>query len=135
MTMQRRGFLLGAISGLTVFANADHILAQALAQQPLPGLPGNDDRVLVLVNLQGGNDGLNTVVPYGMPQYYQYRPTLAIPKNDVLQINAQVGLNPQLRSLKGMYDKGEVAIVQGAGYPQPDHSHFRSTQIWQTASP
>lgn len=134
--MQRRGFLLGAISGLTVIAGADHILAQALAQQPLPGLPGgNDDRVLVLINLQGGNDGLNTVVPHGMPQYYQYRPTLGVPKNDVLQINAQVGLNPQLRSLKAMYDKGMVAIVQGAGYPQPDHSHFRSTQIWQTAAP
>ncbi len=133
--MQRRGFLLGAVSGLTVVANADHILAQALAQTPLQGLPGGNDRVLVLVNLQGGNDGLNTVVPYGMQQYYRFRPTLGITQGDVLTINGQIGLNPQLKSLKDMYDKGMVAIVQGVGYPQPDHSHFRSTEIWQTAAP
>jgi uncharacterized protein (DUF1501 family) len=133
--MKRHGFLLGAVSGLTIVASADHILSQALAQSPLSGLPGGDDRVLVLVNLQGGNDGLNTVVPYGMPEYYRYRPTLGVAKTDVLTINQQVGLNPQLKSLKDMYDKGMVAIVQGVGYPQPDHSHFRSTEIWQTAAP
>jgi uncharacterized protein (DUF1501 family) len=133
--MKRRGFLLGAVSGLTVVASADHVLAQALAQTPLQGLPGGSDRVLVLVNLQGGNDGLNTVVPYGMQQYYRYRPTLGIPQSDVLTINQQVGLNPQMKSLKDMYDKGMVAIVEGVGYPQPDHSHFRSTEIWQTAAP
>jgi uncharacterized protein (DUF1501 family) len=133
--MQRRGFLLGAVGGLAVVASADHVLAKALAQSPLPGLPGGDDRVLVLVNLQGGNDGLNTVVPYGMPEYYRYRPTLGIPQGDVLTINGQVGLNPQMKSLKAMYDKGMVAIVQGTGYPKPDHSHFRSTEIWQTAAP
>jgi uncharacterized protein (DUF1501 family) len=133
--MKRRGFLLGAVSGLTVVASADHVLAQALAQSPLEGLPGGSDRVLVLVNLQGGNDGLNTLVPYGMQQYYRYRPTLGIPQSNVLTINPQVGLNPQMKSLKDMYDKGMVAVVQGVGYPQPDHSHFRSTEIWQTAVP
>lgn len=134
--MKRSGFLLGGVSGLTVVASADHVLARALAQSPLAGLPGGaDDRVLVLVNLQGGNDGLNTVVPYGMPAYYRYRPTLGVAPADVLTLNAQVGLNPQMQSLKDMYDKGMVAIVQGAGYPKPDHSHFRSTEIWQTAAP
>lgn len=133
--MKRRGFLIGAISGLSVVASADHVLSQALAQAPLSGLPGADDRILVLVNLQGGNDGLNTLVPYGLQEYYRYRPTIGVPQGDVLKINAQVGLNPQMKSFKDMYDKGLVAVVQGVGYPQPDHSHFRSTQIWQTAVP
>jgi len=133
--MKRSGFLLGALSGLTVVANADHVFARALAQAPLQDLPGGDDRVLVLVNLQGGNDGLNTVVPYGMPEYYRYRPTIGVPQNEVLALNRQVGLNPQMKSLKDMYDKGMVAIVQGVGYPNPDHSHFRGTEIWQTAAP
>ncbi|MDP9111132.1 MAG: Twin-arginine translocation pathway signal sequence domain-containing protein, partial [Candidatus Eremiobacteraeota bacterium] len=65
--IQRGQFLLGALSGLTVVANADHVFARALAASPLPGLPGGDGRVLVLVNLQGGNDGLNCIVPHGDP--------------------------------------------------------------------
>ena len=134
--MKRRGFLLGSVSGLTVVASDDLSLARALAQaNPLQGLPGVSDRVLVLVNLLGGNDGLNTLVPFGNQQYYRYRPTLGIPQSDVLAIDGQVGLNPQMKSLKDMYDKGMVAIVEGVGYPQPDHSHFRSTEIWQTAAP
>jgi uncharacterized protein (DUF1501 family) len=70
-----------------------------------------------------------------MPAYYKYRPTLGIAPNDVLRIDETIGLNPALASLKGMFDRGQVAIVQGAGYPDPDHSHFRSTEIWQTAEP
>ncbi|HTV93174.1 MAG TPA: DUF1501 domain-containing protein [Verrucomicrobiae bacterium] len=133
--MKRGRFLLGALSGLTVVANMDHVLGRALADAPLPGLPGAGDRVLLLINLQGGNDGLNCVVPHGNPQYYQMRPTLAVPPSDVLAIDANVGLNPQMRALKAMYDNGEVAVVQSVGYPDPDHSHFRSTEIWQTAAP
>ncbi len=133
--MKRGNFVLGAVSGLTVVANADHFFARALAASPLPGLPGADNRVLVLINLQGGNDGLNCVVPHGDEQYYRFRPTLGIPKGEVLALNEHVGFNPQMRSLKGLYDKGAVAVVQGVGYPDPDHSHFRSTEIWQTAAP
>jgi len=134
--MQRSRFIIGALAGLTVAANADDLFGAALAQPALPGLPGGaNDRVLIVVNLQGGNDGLNTVVPHGMPAYYKYRPTLGIAPNDVLRIDATIGLNPALASLKGMFDRGQVAIVQGAGYPDPDHSHFRSTEIWQTAEP
>jgi uncharacterized protein (DUF1501 family) len=88
-----------------------------------------------VVYFQGGNDGLNTVVPFGMPAYYKYRPTLAVTQNDVLRINDTVGLNPQLKPFKDLYDKGQVAIVQGVGYPNPDYSHFRSTEIWETAAP
>jgi uncharacterized protein (DUF1501 family) len=134
--MNRNRFLLGAVSGLTVAASADHLFARALAQPALPGLPAAAaERVLVVVNLQGGNDGLNTVVPHGLRQYYAARPSLAIPQRDVLRIDDTIGLNPALAPLKAMYDKGQVAIVQGAGYPKPDHSHFRSTEIWQTAVP
>ena len=133
--MQRRNFLLATASGLAVLANPDHVFARALAQTPLPGLPGGTDRCLVLVNLHGGNDGLNCVVPHGDDRYYQVRPGLAIDRHDVLAIDAHVGLNPGMRSFKALYDKGMVAIVQSVGYPNPDHSHFRSTEIWQTAAP
>jgi uncharacterized protein (DUF1501 family) len=135
MTMKRLNFMLGTLSGLTVVANTDHLFAQALAQSPLSGLPGGNDRVLILLNLQGGNDGLNTVVPHANQRYYQMRPNLAIAPNAVLTIDDQLGFNPALKSFKSMYDKGEVAIVQGVGYPNPDLSHFRSTEIWQTAAP
>jgi uncharacterized protein (DUF1501 family) len=134
--MKRSGFLIGGLAGLSVGAAAGNLFGVALAQTALPGLPAAaSDRVLVIVNLQGGNDGLNTVVPHGMAQYYRYRPTLGIAPGDVLHIDKTVGLNPQMTSLKAMYDSGNVAIVQGAGYPAPDHSHFRSTEIWQTAEP
>jgi uncharacterized protein (DUF1501 family) len=133
--MRRRNFLLAAAAGLAVVADPDHVFARALAQAPLPGLPGSEGRCLVLVNLYGGNDGLNCVVPHGDAAYYQLRPGLAIAQSDVLAIDARVGLNPGMRSFKGLYDKGMVAIVQGVGYPNPDHSHFRSTEIWQTAAP
>jgi uncharacterized protein (DUF1501 family) len=133
--MKRTGFLLGAVSGLAVVANTETVFSKALAQTVLPGLPGSNDRVLLVINFQGGNDGLNTVVPYGMADYYRYRPSLGIPQSDVLRIDDVVGLNPVLAPFKKMYDAGKVAIVQGVGYPDPDHSHFRSTEIWQTAQP
>jgi len=135
MSMQRGSFLLGAFSGIAVVANADHLFARALAAAPLSGLPGAENRTLVLVNLQGGNDGLNCVVPHGNAAYYRVRPQLAIARSEVLAIDAQMGFNPNMRALKALYDKGQVAVVQGVGYPDPDHSHFRSTEIWQTAAP
>ena len=134
--MKRSGFI-GALAGLGITAHANGVFAATLAKPPSSALSDlvATDRVLVVVNLQGGNDGLNTVVPHGMPAYYRYRPSLGIAPNDVLQIDRTIGFNPALISLKGMYDAGNVAIVQGAGYPAPDHSHFRSTEIWQTAAP
>jgi len=134
--MKRSPFIFGALAGLTVTAGTRSLFGAALAQPMLPQQTGDAaDRVLVVINLQGGNDGLNMVVPHGMPQYYRYRPSLGIAPRDVLQIDRVVGLNPQMTSLKSMFDAGNVAIVQGAGYPKPDHSHFRSTEIWQTAAP
>jgi uncharacterized protein (DUF1501 family) len=134
--MKRERFLIGGAAGLTLTASTGGLFSRALAAPALAGLPaGAGERVLVVINLQGGNDGLNTVVPHGMPQYYRARPTLAVPAGDVLRIDDRIGLNPQMGALKKMFDAGRVAIVQGAGYPSPDHSHFRSTEIWQTAVP
>ncbi len=136
MKLPRHRFLIGSIAGLIVAQRSGDLFSRALAQAPLPGAPATaDERVLVLVNLQGGNDGLNTVVPYAMPQYYRYRPTIGVPQNDVLRLNDEVGFNPALKSLKAMFDKRQVAVIQGVGYPKPDHSHFRSQEIWQTADP
>jgi uncharacterized protein (DUF1501 family) len=134
--MKRSRFVFGSLSGLAVSAYADSLFGAALAQPALPGLPSAaDGRVFIVINLQGGNDGLNTIVPYASQSYYQARPTIGIAPGDVLQINDKVGFNPAMRSLKDMFARGDVAVVQGAGYPKPDHSHFRSTEIWQTAAP
>jgi uncharacterized protein (DUF1501 family) len=133
--MKRSNFLIGAVGGLAVVGSTGSLFAEALAQAPLAGLPGSSDRVLVIVNFQGGNDGLNTIVPFANPAYYNYRPTLGIAAGDVVRLNDQVGLNPALAPLKPLYDAGKIAIVQGVGYPDPVLSHFRGTEIWQTAAP
>lgn len=132
--MNRSRFLLGSLSGLAVVANTQHVFARALAATPAHASAGSG-RCLVLVNLQGGNDGLNCIVPHGDPRYYQVRPGIGIPRGEVLSIDNRIGFNPAMKSLKSMYDKGMVAVVQSVGYPNPDHSHFRSTEIWQTAAP
>jgi uncharacterized protein (DUF1501 family) len=90
---------------------------------------------LVLVTLYGGNDGLNTVIPYADPAYHSVRPELAYAPEAVLRLDDSLGLNPKLPGLKRTWDAGRLAIVLGAGYPRPDRSHFRSMDIWQTASP
>lgn len=92
------------------------------------------DRALVVIQLSGGNDGLNAVIPFGDGLYYQNRPQLAIPEQDVLTLTGSIGLHPSLAQLKALYDEGCVAIVQGVGYPNPNRSHFRSMDIWHTAS-
>jgi len=92
-------------------------------------------RTLVVVNLQGGNDGLNTLVPYGDPSYYRIRPTINVAAGEVLRLNGDLGLNPNLSGLKALYDQQRLAILQGVHYPNPNLSHFRSTEIWQTAAP
>ena len=89
----------------------------------------------VVVQLSGGNDGINTVIPYGTPQYAQSRPTLAIAQDQVLPLDSNVGLHPNLKALKALFDQKQLAVVQGVGYPNPNRSHFQSMQIWQTASP
>jgi uncharacterized protein (DUF1501 family) len=91
--------------------------------------------VLVVVQLDGGNDGLNTLVPFAQGAYYDARPALAIPEADVLEIDNAVGLHPSLAALMPLYQAQKLAIVQSVGYPMPNRSHFRSKEIWQTAEP
>ena len=83
-----------------------------------PGIP--DERVLVVVQLSGGNDGINTVIPYKNDTYYRLRPSLAIAKDKVLDLNGELGFHPGLAGMKNLYDDGKLAIVQGVGYPNPD---------------
>lgn len=93
-------------------------------------------RVLVVVQLAGGNDGLNTVVPFRRDAYYKARPVIGIPKDQVLTLarNADVGLHPAMTAFKRMYDDGMLTVIQGVGYPNPNRSHFKSTDIWETAN-
>src|SRR2546423_1472890 len=111
----------------TVFANG---VAAAAADSP-NATPS--DRVLVLVQLAAGNDGLNPVIPFQDGAYHDARPTLR-QEQDVLALTSQLGLHPNLKGLKASWDAGQLAIVQGVGYPNPNLSHFASMSIWETAS-
>ena len=124
MTFDRRAFL--KIASLAPFAGTAG-LARAMASPPAR-------KLLVLVELKGGNDGLNTVVPFADPQYARLRPRLAIARDQVVQLTESTGLHPSLAPLRLVWDARQLAIVQGVGYPQPNLSHFRSIEIWDTAS-
>jgi uncharacterized protein (DUF1501 family) len=99
-----------------------------------PTVRGEWDRVLVLLELNGGNDGLNTVIPYTDPLYYESRKRIAIPRDQVAPLSHSLGLHPSLSPLLPMWQKHEMAVVLGVGYPKPNRSHFRSIAIWETAS-
>jgi uncharacterized protein (DUF1501 family) len=130
--MNRRKFLQRsalATAGSWLIPGFLKAFEQQHLHQPLAG-----NRKLVIIQLSGGNDGLNTVVPYQDDVYYQLRPGLGIEKSKVLTINEEQGFNPALTGLKNLYDQGWVSVVNSVGYPNPDRSHFRSMDIWQTAS-
>jgi uncharacterized protein (DUF1501 family) len=123
MTMDRRGFL--KLAALVPFA-ASAQLSWAAAS------PAR--KLLILVELKGGNDGLNTVIPYADPEYARLRPKLAIARDQVVQLTEQAGLHPSLAPLTPVWEERKLALVRGVGYPQPNLSHFRSIEIWDTAS-
>ncbi|RYU78755.1 DUF1501 domain-containing protein [Hymenobacter persicinus] len=107
----------------------------ALDRQGLAALRDAGGRRLVVVQLGGGNDGLNTVIPYQNDLYYKARPTLGIrPQSGILTLNDELGFHPAMTRLKGMFDQGQLAVLNSVGYPNPDRSHFRSMDIWQSAS-
>ena len=112
------------------FFTLDAMAADSAIQTPT----GKDGPILIVLQLAGGNDGLNTLVPFGDDAYFRARPTLAIPGGKTLRLTDHFGLNPKLAGLKSLHDEGHLAIVQGVGYPNPNRSHFRSTEIWHTAS-
>jgi len=135
--LQLMGYGVGAgavLGGLGELVAPDLIpgrLREAWAGNPI----GPTDGILVLIGEFGGSDGLNKVVPYTNSTYYQQHGSLAIPAAQTLKLNASVGLHPNLTFLKGMYDAGEVAVVQGVGYPNPDLSHFSSMAYWMYGKP
>ncbi|MBI4658326.1 MAG: DUF1501 domain-containing protein [Verrucomicrobia bacterium] len=95
---------------------------------------GRDGRILVVLQMAGGNDGLNTVVPFTNDHYFHARPNLRIAADTALKLNDEFGFHPALAGFKELFDAGELSVIQGVGYPNPNRSHFRSTEIWQTAS-
>jgi len=132
----RTSFLGGAAAWtVPVFLERTFFALDAVAaDSTIQTATGRDHPILVVVQLAGGNDGLNTLVPYGDDAYYAARPALAIPGKEVLRIDDALGLNPALSGLRSLYDEGLAAVVRGVGYPNPNRSHFRSTDIWQTGS-
>lgn len=94
----------------------------------------NSEKILVIIQLTGGNDGLNTVVPYEDDLYYNARPNIALQKNEVLKLNTELGLHPNMKGFKNLFDNGRMCLINNVGYPEPDRSHFRSMDIWHTAS-
>lgn len=131
----RREFLRGATGGIGLLAFgqfAPSFLVQSVrAEAPRPE---KDRSILVLVQLAGGNDGLNTVVPYTDDAYYRLRPNLGLPAASILQLSDTQGLHPACAPLHDLFNHGQLAVVQNVGYPNPNRSHFRSTEIWEAAT-
>ncbi|WP_179403884.1 DUF1501 domain-containing protein [Burkholderia guangdongensis] len=132
--MNRRDFL--TLTGAAATAGVSVWLPDAAVAAALPGAQPSAGyaNTLILVELKGGNDGLNTVVPYADPLYYTLRRSIGIKRDQVLQIDERTGLHPALAPLLPLWRDRQLAIVQGVGYPQPNLSHFRSIEIWDTAS-
>src|SRR3981081_1464557 len=137
----RRQFLRTSMLGaaatwtLPVFLEKTFFVLDAMAADAITqSATGKDGTILVVLQMAGGNDGLNMVVPYGDDAYYRARPRLGLAADKILKIDNYAGLNGKLTGLKSLYDEGHLATVQGVGYPHTKRSHFRSTEIWQTAS-
>ncbi|MBZ9713328.1 DUF1501 domain-containing protein [Deinococcus multiflagellatus] len=122
----------------------DFLKLSALAVAATSGMPGflaraaaqaGGKKTLVVIQLTGGNDGLNTLIPHTNGAYYAARPNIAIPKKDVLTVTGDLGMHPSLRPLMGLWDSGKLAWMENVGYPNPNRSHFASMAIWHTADP
>jgi uncharacterized protein (DUF1501 family) len=128
--MKRRDFLQ-----TSAWASAALLTPRFLQSPQLRAQGGSRaGKILVVIQLSGGNDGLNTVVPFRNDRYYELRPSLAIPRTEVLPLNDELGFNPALAPLRELYDEGVLSIINSVGYPNPDRSHFRSMDIWHSAS-
>ena len=131
----KNGLVFGAgAAGLAAgYAAVPDVFARAVYAGKKDGVM--NDRVLVMIQLAGGADGLQSVIPLNDPRLRDLRPTLSRAADTALPLNTSVGLNRNMRGLKSLYDQGKVAIVQGVGYPKPNYSHFDSIRIWETADP
>src|SRR5438552_1904159 len=137
-SLSRREMLRAGFFGLGVRAAVPAIFGQAaltLSAQEFHGRETHPERVLVVVELAGGNDGLDTVVPYANDDYHRARPTLGVKKATALKANDEFGFHPSLGGLQKIWDDGRVAVVHGCGYPNPNRSHFSSMEYWHTATP
>src|ERR1700736_5037329 len=139
--LTRRAFLRTSLLGaalswtIPVFLERTFMTLNAqAADSSIQTMTGKDHPILVVLQLAGGNDGLNTIIPFEDDLYYKVRPKIRIAKEQVLRLNNLIGFNPSMAPLKSLYDQGHLAVIQGVGYPNPNRSHFRSTEIWQTAS-
>ncbi len=130
MLIKRREFLKTAS-----LATASLWLPRFLQAHTRPGALAPNGKILVIIQLSGGNDGLNTVIPTRNDIYYRERPRLGIPQKEALRLTDEAGLNPALPVFKSLYDAGDMAVLHNVGYPNPDRSHFRSMDIWHSASP
>ena len=137
MSPTRREFLRTSLAGgslVTWGLSVPAFLSRTAAAAPAAHKPGAKDTILVVVQLSGGNDGLNTVIPYADDDYRKHRPTIGIARSGLKKINDHVGLHPSMEGLAGLLQDQALCVVQGVGYPNPSQSHFRSMDIWQTAS-
>ena len=128
--LQMVGWGVAGSAALSAVDDRLGVVRKALAATPTPP----NDGILILLGMHGGNDGLNTLIPFGTPQYYSYRSNISIPANSTLQLNSSVGLHPNLAYLKSLWDQQNVAVVQGVGYPNPNLSHFDSMATWMKGS-
>jgi uncharacterized protein (DUF1501 family) len=130
--MKRRDFLssFSTATGAALLSAHAPGWAQAVANRA----SSVQDRILILIELKGGNDGLNTVIPYADNTYYQLRNSIGLKPEELIKLDAKVGLHPELKAMLPFWEKNELAIVQGVGYPQANLSHFRSIEIWETSS-
>jgi uncharacterized protein (DUF1501 family) len=126
--MNRREFLKASSLALLTMQSMPSFLARA--RDTALG-----DKTLVVIQLSGGNDGLNTLAPFSNDAYYAARPSIALSKRDVIPVSADLGMHPNLRALASFFDDGELAWLQNVGYPNPNRSHFASMAVWHTASP
>lgn len=131
--MDRRQFLVRTLQSSSLVALSATV--PGFLANTARAAPSGKDPILVVLEMTGGNDGLNTVVPYADDNYQRARPTLRLSQQEVIRIDEAIGLNPGLRGLDRLRNDGQLAIVQGVGYPNPDRSHFESMDIWQSATP
>jgi len=142
ITLQtRRDFLRNSVLGGALtwsvpafLSNTFTALNAQAADSATQIVTGKDSTILVVLQMAGGNDGLNTVVPFANDHYHQARPKIGLTDNSLLKINDEVAFHKSLAGFKDLYDSGNLSLIQGIGYPNPNRSHFRSTEIWQTAS-
>jgi uncharacterized protein (DUF1501 family) len=136
MNEERRRFIRAGAHALVTMPIASAIAGAigGCASAPAATTSAGYARLLILVELKGGNDGLNTLVPFTDPAYYRLRPKLGIARDAVVPLSDRCGLHPALQPLLALWKRQELAVLQGVGYPAPNLSHFRSIEIWDTAS-